>query len=169
MKNIKFLTANHLDDKYKRRNIINSLFIHHVFIVTANFEKWLCYSCVTIFAWHHLISLGFLFGHVLKPETPKRNHRNETTGTAETTETAKRKHRNETTGTAETTETANRNETTETAIKNSTKLSKLPQWHHRYWFWPLCIHGKTLYIAWHSLKWYYDQNFAFPSLFILGK
>ena len=61
-------------------------------------------------------------GHVLKPETPKRNHRNETTETTETTETAetkppkppkrpkrpKRNHRNdrndaiETTGTTET-------------------------------------------------------------------
>ena len=59
--------------------------------------------------------------HVLKPETPKRNHRNvnETTETAETTETPERnhrntetkppKHRNGSNETSETTETPKRN------------------------------------------------------------
>ena len=61
------------------------------------------------------ISAIFL-GHVLKPETTKRNHRNETTETSETTETkppkrpkrAKRNDRNHRNERNETTETNNR-------------------------------------------------------------
>ena len=85
-----------------------------------------CYYDITVyirmFTLQNKTSLCSYLGHVLKPETPKRNRRNETTGTTETTGTAgttetkppkppeqpkrnrrnHRNNRNETTGTTET-------------------------------------------------------------------
>ena len=106
-----------------RKTKMHGLTVNWINILSSAKYDWLAVTSKVSRKSEH-VEIGSSSGDVLKPGTPKRNHRN------------RRDHRNETTGTKPPEPPKHRNETTrttETGIKTWTKRSKQPQWHHRYW------------------------------------